>query len=50
MIHAKKRNLDPLISGLGRVSAVCPEYGALLNKFRKESQDYWICGTADPIG
>lgn len=50
MIHAKKRNIDPLISGLGRVSAVCPEYGALLNEFRKESQDYWICGTADPIG
>lgn len=50
MIHAKKRNIDPLISGLGRVSAVCPEYGALLNEFRTESQDYWICGTADPIG
>ena len=47
-IHAKKRNIDPLICGLGRVSAVCPEYGARLKEFRSESQDYWICGRAEP--
>lgn len=43
-IHAKKRRVDPMVLGRGRVSALCPEFAAALEDFMAASQDYWICG------
>lgn len=46
-IPAKKRSIDPLIFGIGRVSAACPEYGKLLHEFRQMPQDYWVSANAE---
>ncbi|MBO7570960.1 MAG: hypothetical protein J6T48_02285 [Bacteroidales bacterium] len=45
IIYAKKRHINPYISGLGRVGDVFPEYGNALKEYLAESQDYAICGT-----
>ncbi|MBO4615480.1 MAG: hypothetical protein J5709_10235 [Bacteroidales bacterium] len=45
VIYAKKRHINPYISGLGRVGNIFPEYGKALKEYLEESQDYAICGT-----
>lgn len=45
-IPAKKRCIDPLISGCGRTSACFPTFGEELLKFQQMPQDYWVCGRA----
>lgn len=45
VIYAKKRHINPYISGLGRVGDVFQEYGNALREYLAESQDYAICGT-----
>ncbi len=44
VIYAKKRHINPYISGLGRVGDVFSEYGNALQEYLAESQDYAICG------
>ena len=44
VIYAKKRHINPYISGLGRVGDIFSEYGNALRKYLAESQDYAICG------
>lgn len=44
VIYAKKRHINPYISGLGRVGKVFSEYGNALQEYLEESQDYAICG------
>lgn len=44
VIYAKKRHINPYISGLGRVGDVFSEYGNALKEYLAESQDYAICG------
>ena len=47
-ISAKKRHIDPLILGRGRVSACVPAFRQELAAFLTGSQDVWLCGkTAD---
>lgn len=41
-IAAKKRRIDPLIAGRGRVSAHSPLFSEKLAEFESRSQDYWI--------
>ena len=43
-IAAKKRYIDPLIAGSGRVSACIPARGAQIAAFLSEPQDAWLCG------
>lgn len=43
-IRAKKRRIDPLVAGQGRVSALDPAFGRALEAFMASPQDYWICG------
>lgn len=45
-IPAKKRCIDPLISGCGRTSVCFPTFGEELLKFQQMPQDYWVCGRA----
>lgn len=42
IIHAKKRYIDPLIKGKGRVSHLFPEYHDALDNYLNESQENWI--------
>lgn len=44
VIYAKKRHINPYISGIGRVGDIFPEYGNALREYLAESQDYAICG------
>jgi len=44
VIYAKKRHINPYISGLGRVGDVFSEYGNALKEYLAERQDYAICG------
>ena len=44
VIYAKKRHINPYISGLGRVGDIFSEYGNALREYLAESQDYAICG------
>lgn len=46
-IFAKKRCIDPLIAGRGRVSACVPELGDAIRSFLQRRQDRWICAAAD---
>ena len=46
-IYAKKRCIDPLILGHGRVSACVPAFGDAIRTFRNRPQDEWICAAAD---
>ena len=41
-IPAKKRRIDPLAEGLGRVSASDPDFAAALSAFLAEPQDEWL--------
>lgn len=41
-LDAKRRCIDPLVSGLGRTTALCPAYRSALEDFRTESYDYWM--------
>lgn len=43
-IFAKKRYIDPLARGLGRVSGFSPEFAGRLDAFLDRSQDYWVRG------
>lgn len=44
-LDAKRRFIDPLVAGAGRVTSLYPGYKASLEGFRSESYDYWMCGT-----
>lgn len=44
VIYAKKRYIDPYISGMGRVSAIYPAHKAELERFLGMPQDYPVCG------
>lgn len=44
VIPAKKRRIDPLIVGRGRVSACEPAFREELLTFLQSPQDYWVCG------
>ena len=44
VIHAKKRFIDPLAKGRGRVSQWDGAFRAALDAFLAQSQDGWICG------
>ena len=43
-IYAKKRYIDPFVSGQGRVSALDADFAAALDAFRTHRQDYWVRG------
>ena len=45
-VFAKKRRIDPLVLGRGRVSALSPGFAARLQGFLDSSQDVWLCGQA----
>lgn len=44
VIPAKKRVIDPLIAGKGRLSRLEARFAGELDAFLKEGQDHWICG------
>lgn len=43
VIRAKKRYIDPLIAGRGRLSSVDAEFGAAVRAFLEESHEGWLC-------
>ena len=43
VIFAKKRFIDPLIAGRGRVSEIFPAFAEELNAFLQTSQEHWVC-------
>lgn len=43
VVRAKKRYIDPLTAGLGRLSAVSAEFRAELNEFLESPQDEELC-------
>lgn len=43
-ISAKKRYIDPLVIGQGRLSAISPDYNGEKERFLQESQEAWLCG------
>ena len=43
-IQAKKRAIDPLVDGEGRVSQLSPAFRDALGGFLGANQNYWICG------
>ncbi|MCR5663836.1 MAG: hypothetical protein K6G17_03040 [Oscillospiraceae bacterium] len=43
-IRAKKRCIDPLLAGAGRMSALSPRFGEALSAFLAEPQSDWLCG------
>ena len=43
-IPAKKRRIDPLVEGFGRVSAIDPDFAAALAAFLAEPQTEWLLG------
>ena len=43
IIRAKKRSIDPWVSGMGRLSNIDPDFAAALHNFREEPQDGWLC-------
>ncbi len=44
VIPAKKRYIDPLVAGRGRVSELDEEFRRELERFLGEPQDGWLCG------
>ena len=44
VIPAKKRYIDPLVEGRGRVSALDESFGRELKAFLDEPQTAWLCG------
>ena len=43
-VAAKKRFIDPMVQGQGRISELSPNFADSLKTFLDKSQDYWICG------
>ena len=43
-IAAKKRFIDPMVQGEGRISELSSEFADNLNAYRKNSHEYWLCG------
>ena len=43
-IAAKKRFIDPMVRGKGRVSALSPAFAESLSSFLNNDHDYWVCG------
>lgn len=43
VIRAKKRCIDPWVTGQGRLSDLDPDFAAALTAFREESQEDWLC-------
>jgi HD superfamily phosphohydrolase len=43
-ILAKKRFIDPMVAGEGRVSTLFPAFGERLRAFQNQSQEVWLCG------
>lgn len=43
-ISAKKRFIDPMVQGEGRISELSSEFADSLNTFRRNNYDYWVCG------
>ena len=43
-IPAKKRYIDPLILGCGRVSQIFPDFKQEVDSFLAQSQDYYLLG------
>ena len=42
-VRAKKRSIDPWVTGQGRLSDIDEKVAAALRNFREESQDAWLC-------
>ena len=45
-IDAKKRFIDPMVSGKGRLSTLSPAFKKSLDSFISTKLDYWICGNS----
>lgn len=45
-IDAKRRFIDPMVRGKGRVSALSPSFKKALDSFTGTKFDYWICGSS----
>ena len=43
VIPAKKRCIDPLVRGEGRLSAICPPFAEELRAFLDQDQSGWLC-------
>lgn len=43
-VVAKKRYIDPMVQGKGRISGLSSPFADSLSAFQNSSQDYWICG------
>ena len=44
-IDAKKRYIDPIVAGSGRLSRLSPVFSAAMESFLCTDFDYWVCGT-----
>lgn len=44
-VFAKKRYIDPLVAGQGRVSTLSPTFRSQSTAYLKQPQDIWFCGT-----
>ena len=45
-IDAKRRFIDPMVSGKGRLSTLSPSFQKSLDSFINTKFDYWICGSS----
>ena len=43
VIPAKKRSIDPLVVGRGRLSRICKPFADELQAFREQDQSRWLC-------
>lgn len=50
VVPAKRRRIDPLILGQGRVSRVFPDFGEALEKFLRAPQDGYLCANVENGG
>ena len=48
-IQVKRRYMDPLIAGEGRVSHCNPLYRSALDEYRADDLGEWLCGYAVPV-
>ncbi len=46
IIHAKRRFIDPMVSGKGRFSTLSPSFKKSQDSFINTKFDYWICGNS----
>ena len=44
-VNAKKRYIDPMVKGEGRISSLSPKFNNALNSFINEALDDWISGS-----